>query len=242
MNGKGPLTSIGGATGTSYIHTAVNNDTRTDIQMILTSFVWSLDFGFHLKHCLGFKDSAFDWYEKNSYIGFMLAPTLLRPKSKGSILLRSRNHHDHPIINPNYLSSNEDVETLISGLEFAHDMVDTQAFRSAEAELFTPYPPCAVYQFRSRDYFECYVRHWAATLYHPVGTAAMGTVLDSQLRVKGLENFRVADGAAMPKLVGGNTNAPIIMIGERAADFIIGDWKEDLKKSSEKKEAKKTEL
>ena len=74
-------------------------------------------------------------------------------------------------------------------------------------------------------YWQCYVRHYAITVYHPVGTAAMGTVTDSRLRVVGLTGLRVADGSVMPRLVGGNTNAPIIMIGEKAADMIMEDAK-----------------
>ena len=72
-------------------------------------------------------------------------------------------------------------------------------------------------------YWECYVRHYALTVYHPVGTAAMGSVLDSKLRVVGVRGLRVADASVMPRIVGGNTNAPTIMIGEKAADFIIQD-------------------
>jgi len=223
-NGKGPWTSIGGAAGSAFIHTAVNNDTRPDIQIILASFLWGLDHGLQLKHNIGMQDFAFDWYESHQINGIILAPVLSRPKSTGSIMLRSKDHNDHPIINANYLSSNEDLETLISAVEFCHDIVETDAFRKSDIELFAPYPPCARHKYRSRSYYECYVRHWVQTLYHPVGTAAMGSVLDSQLRVKGIENLRVADGAAMPKLIGGNTNAPIIMIGERAADFINKDW------------------
>jgi len=242
--GKGPLTSIGGAVGTSYIHTANNNDTRPDVQMIIVSFVANFDYGLLVKRVMGFTDSAFEWHAKNADIGFTLLPVVVRPKSRGSITLRSSNHHDHPIINANYLSNKEDLETHIAAQEFAHDMVDTKAFKSAGAELFSPYEPCAIHGFRSRDYYACFARHWVQTLYHPVGTAAMGTVLDSQLRVKGIENLRVADGSAMPKIVGGNTNAPIIMIGERAADFIMSDWKNDLKRSPKKKsgESMKTEL
>ena len=240
QNGKGPLTSIGGAAGTSYIHTAVNNDTRPDIQMILGSYVWGFDYGFKLRHICGLSNHAFEWHEKNPSIGFSLVPTLLRPKSKGTISLRSSNHKDHPVIQANYLSNKEDIKTFVAALEFAHDMVETEAFKSAGAELFDPYPPCTIHELRSKDYYECFARYWVQTLYHPVGTAALGSVLDSQLRVKGLRNLRVADGSAMPKIVGGNTNAPIIMIGERAADFIMSDWKNDFKSSTEP--SKKTEL
>ena len=88
----------------------------------------------------------------------------------------------------------------------------------------TVFPDCSHLSFSSEEYWECYVRHMAFTIYHPVGTAAMGTVLDARLRVKGVKRLRVADGSVMPRLVGGNTNAPIIMIGEKAAAMIMADY------------------
>ena len=69
------------------------------------------------------------------------------------------------------------------------------------------------------------MRHLALTVYHPVGTCAMGPVLDHRLRVRGLQSLRVVDGSVMPSIVGGNTNGPIIMIGEKAADMILEDFK-----------------
>ena len=73
--------------------------------------------------------------------------------------------------------------------------------------------------------WDCYISQYTATIYHPVGTAAMGSVLDARLRVVGVEGLRVADGSVMPRIVGGNTNAPIIMIGEKAAHMILEDLK-----------------
>merc|ERR1712062_489839 len=78
-----------------------------------------------------------------------------------------------------------------------------------------------------RNDWACYVRYFSNTLYHPVGTCAMGTVLDHRLRVKGISDLRVVDGSVMPTIVGGNTNAPIIMIAEKAADMILEDHKPD---------------
>ena len=99
-------------------------------------------------------------------------------------------------------------------------------------------PVCSAdHQWDSKAYWECYVRQFSTTLYHPVGTLAMGTVLDHRLRVKGIEGLRVADGSVMPRIVGGNTNAPIIMIGEKAADMILQDHK---KERSNKKYVGKT--
>jgi len=79
-------------------------------------------------------------------------------------------------------------------------------------------------------YWDCTTRHYTSTIYHPVGTAKMGpssdptAVVDSRLRVHGIQNLRVADASIMPTLVSGNTNAPVVMIGEKAADLIKQDW------------------
>merc|ERR1712168_269028 len=156
----------------------------------------------------------------------MGAAVMSRPKSRGQISLRSGDPQDYPKIFANYLGEDEDVKTLAAAVEFLHELAETEAFRKAGIKAITSdtWAPCSSHQFKSQQFYECHVRQWTQTLYHPVGTAAMGTVLHNDLKVKGLKNLRVADGAAMPKIIGGNTNAPIIMIGERAATFIINDW------------------
>jgi len=112
---------------------------------------------------------------------------------------------------------------MVAGLKVGLQLIDTDAFKHAGTELWDPHPLCSSLTLDSDEYLECYVRHTATTVYHPVGTAALGKVLDSRLRVHGVQGLRVADGSAMPLLVGGNTNAPIIMIGEKAATMIIED-------------------
>ena len=101
------------------------------------------------------------------------------------------------------------------------------------AEMWGPEPHCRHHEYLSREYWECYVRHYAATVYHHVGTCSMGTVLDAGLRVKGVQRLRVVDGSAMPKIIGGNTNAPIIMMAEKAADMINSDYNEQRHRSTE---------
>ena len=150
MQGTGPLTSIGGVVGTGFIHTAVNNDTRPDIQLIFASLTWAVDFGTNLRKICGLGDEAFDWYKEQpeSEFGVMIAPVLSRPKSKGSIKLRSSDPMDHPIIEANYLRDKFDLDTLASSLEFLHNLVETKAFKEAGIELFDPFPPCAHNKFR----------------------------------------------------------------------------------------------
>ena len=154
-----------------------------------------------------------------------LAVTLSRPESRGFIKLRSSDPQVHPVIQPHYLASQGDVDTLVAGIRQTLKLLDTDAMKRVGAQVWEALPMCSEHSWDSNSYWECYVRHASATLYHPVGTCAMGTVLDQRLRVKGLEGLRVADGSVMPRIVGGNTNAPIIMIGEKAAHMILEDYK-----------------
>ena len=127
------------------------------------------------------------------------------------------------MIQPNYLTVQNDLDTLLSAVNLTLRLIETEAMQAVGAQLWGADPFCEQLGFESAAYWECFVKHFSFTVYHPVGTCAMGTVLDTRLRVKGLSGLRVADGSVMPTIVGGNTNAPIIMIGEKAADMIIED-------------------
>ena len=112
----------------------------------------------------------------------MLLPSLSRPKSRGSIRLASRDPFVHPLIDPNYLTDQNDVDTLVAGTKLAKKLAETDAMVAAGAKIWSHEndPYCGREVYDSQKYWECYVRHWSFTIYHPVGTCSMGTVVDSR--------------------------------------------------------------
>ncbi len=154
--------------------------------------------------------------------GFTLVPTLLYPQSRGVISLQSPDPLAPPRIQANYLHANADLQVLVAGLKFGRQL--------AQANTFAPYRgaeemPGAHVQ--SDAEWGDFARAKIETIYHPVGTCKMGSdplaVVDAQLRVHGVTGLRVVDASIMPTIVGGNTNAPTIMIAEKAADLIRAD-------------------
>jgi len=142
----------------------------------------------------------------------------LRPKSRGTVRLASSDARDAPLIDPRFLAEPEDLAALVRGFKLVRRILDAPALAAfASTELYTA-------NVKSDADIEQAIRARADTVYHPVGTCRMGSdaraVLDPQLRVRGVECLRVADCSVMPSLIGGNTNAPAIMIGERAAEFM----------------------
>jgi choline dehydrogenase len=151
--------------------------------------------------------------------GFSLAPTLLYPQSQGWIRLRSNNPLEAPIIQPNYLQDQADLEVLLAGVKLARNILKTKAFDAFRGEEVAPGD-----RVENEADLRDFIRHTAETLYHPVGTCKMGkdrmAVVNPRLQVYGVEGLRVVDASIMPAIVGGNTNAPTIAIAEKAADLI----------------------
>jgi choline dehydrogenase-like flavoprotein len=151
--------------------------------------------------------------------GFSCHVCLLRPKSRGSVALESADPMLSPLIDPNFLGNADDLESMVAGYKTTRRLMETPALRALQKkEMFTA-------GVRTDDDIRAVLRARVDTVYHPVGTARMGTgdpmaVVDPKLKVHGIEGLRIVDASVMPTLIGGNTNAPTIMIGEKAADMI----------------------
>ncbi|WP_414572434.1 GMC family oxidoreductase [Nostoc sp. CCY 9925] len=154
---------------------------------------------------------------------FTFGPTLLRPQSRGSITLRSNNPFEPPVIQPNYLENKADLQVLLEGVYLSRKLAKMTAFDVFRGDELVP-----GYSVQTEEEICDFIRNNVETLYHPVGTCKMGndsmSVVNSQLQVYGVEGLRVVDGSIMPDIIGGNTNAPIIMIAEKAADMLIDNY------------------
>jgi choline dehydrogenase len=152
---------------------------------------------------------------------FTFGPTLVQPHSRGRLALRSSNPLDAPFIHANYFADSRDMQRMLEGVKLARSIAGTGPLsRYAKRELL-PGP-----NTKDDAALRAHIAKYAETLYHPVGTCKMGNdpaaVVDSELRVRGVEGLRVVDASVMPTIPGGNTNAPTIMIAEKAADLIKG--------------------
>jgi choline dehydrogenase len=151
--------------------------------------------------------------------GITLGPYLLTPKSRGTITLRSTDPSQHPVIRANYYSDPADLDRMVAGLRVCLDIVAQPALARYKGERFLP-----ASGDDSDEALRAHARARSETIYHPTSTAAMGPadddVCDAQLRVRGVRGLRVVDASVMPTVPRGNTNAPTIMIAEKAADLL----------------------
>jgi choline dehydrogenase len=160
----------------------------------------------------------------HTFSGFTMSVCQLRPESRGFVRIKSSAPLAAPAMQPNYLASQVDRDTLLRGLRFARALAATRAMAPYVAGEYRPGPDA-----RSDAELLEFARNHGATIFHPSGTCRMGpagdpaAVVDARLRVHGLAALRVVDCSVMPTPVSGNTNAPVIMVAEKAADMVLED-------------------
>ena len=195
------MTSNGSAEAGLFLHNQSNQDAAPDLQFFFGTILWAVPTYAHYG------------------MGFTGMVSLTHPQNIGSVSLPSPDPKDPPIIRMNFLQSQSDVQKLIEGVKLMRKLFHTSAFDEFRGEEVGPGA-----EVTSDEALKAYIREVCITGYHPVGSCKMGTdpmaVVDPELRVRGVTGLRVVDASIMPTLVGGNTNAPTIMIGEKGADLI----------------------
>ena len=156
------------------------------------------------------------------FSAFTTSVCQLRPHSSGHLEIKSKNPLEHPAIHPNYLSDERDLKVAVESIKVARKIAEAPALAP---EILDEYVPGR--EFQTDEELLLAARKYSQTIYHPTSTCKMGhddmAVVDDRLRVHGIKGLRVADASIMPEITSGNTNAPSIMIGEKAADMILED-------------------
>ncbi|XP_054156376.1 glucose dehydrogenase [FAD, quinone]-like [Oppia nitens] len=219
--------------GTGFIKTKYQYplDDWPDIQLFMMPGSLTTDYGLNFQRILGLKKSVWKQVFK-PYVGyntFSIYAVVMRPKSRGWIRLLSTDPYDQPLIDPKYFDEEQDLNVLVEGLKAALETSSSPWMQRYNARPFqTVYPGCEPYQLYSDDYLRCMARTLTTIGWHPSGTCKMGAkhdrqaVVDSQLRVFGINGLRVVDASVMPTVPTGNINAATIMLAEKIADNMRG--------------------
>jgi len=190
-----------------------------------------VDYQFHFASLSTGENYEADLYNVDTFPtvdGVTVLPTLLRPKSRGTVKLKSNKITDKVLIQPNFLAEEEDKKVLLESGKKAIEILKSKAFSKVLGKLFLP---------ENEEDLMKHILGNLETVFHPVGTCKMGqddmAVVDERLRVRGINQLRVIDASIMPQIVSGNTNAPTIMIGEKGADMILMDAQKRTEKQVE---------
>ncbi|EFA02628.2 Glucose dehydrogenase [FAD, quinone]-like Protein [Tribolium castaneum] len=237
----GPWVGAGGAQAIAYIKTDESEELGPvpDMELLLIGGSLSTDYGLILRTGMNIRDDVYNSLfapteGKNSFMIFL---SHLTPKSKGYIKLRSADPHDYPLMYGNYFTDpgNKDINTFLAAVRYVQKLIQTETFKKFKITLIdNPVPGCTHHQYDSDDYWRCFLRSLIQTFNHQVGTAKMGpkndpdAVVNHKLEVYGVKGLRVADCSVIPFALSAHTNAPAMMVGEKAADIIKNAWKDNL--------------
>ncbi|KAI8772711.1 glucose dehydrogenase [FAD, quinone] [Biomphalaria glabrata] len=224
--GKGIYASPNGIEVVAYTNSEINADKSwPDLQLVFKGMLHNEAYG----KKLGLTDNALtDMSVRNKFAnGLACFSTILRPKSRGTIKLLNNDPSAQPLIDPNYLENDEDVEVILSGIKICKKLLDMPSMKQILAvPADGPATTCGNITFDTDDYWRCMIRSRGQPVYQPVGSCKMGSVTDSTavvdpyLRVKGVQGLRVVDSSIIPYMTSGGSYIPTIMIAEKAADII----------------------
>jgi choline dehydrogenase-like flavoprotein len=231
MEGRGPYTLAGGAEAIGFLRTRIARTPRSypDIELVLAPGNLGASDPDLTSYLTGISKRTFNavYGPLNKLDAFAICPIIMQPASRGWVRLRDRNPLSKPLMFANYFADDHDLETMTEGIKEAIGIGTSNAFRWLDSRVSeTSVPGCEEHNFGSNAYWRCFVQHLTQSLGHQCCTAKMGpkndsmSVVDPELRVHGIVNLRVVDASIMPRLVAGHTNAPVFMIGEKAADII----------------------
>lgn len=209
---------------------AVVASDHPDVKLALTSIFPSQDINKSAYVTPALYDMFYKPLIENYRVGFMNTITMGQPKSRGSVKLNASDPSGPPLIDPNVLSDNSDINRTVEGIKKVKKLFETKAMKQIGANVYNgTHPNCTEYQPWSDDWIKCFLIYSGFPSMHVCCTAAMGNhsraVVDSRLRVIGVKGVRVADASVMPQITSGNTHAPVLMIGAKAANMILADAK-----------------
>lgn len=233
INHNGVFTIPGGVEALAFLDLDQPGsvDGHPNLELLLASGLFSSHDVIHT--FFGMKTDIYDkvYRPTENMHGFVVFPMIMRPKSKGRLWLKDANPFHYPLIDPNYFADETDLDVAVAGVRAVQQMLKTDAMKKINAKLLdTPIPDCIQHKFDTDEYWKCSARQITFTIYHLCGTCKMGpiedstAVVDSRLRVHGIQNLRIIDGSIIPEIPAAHINAPIIMIGEKGADMIKEDW------------------
>ncbi|XP_026822611.1 glucose dehydrogenase [FAD, quinone]-like isoform X1 [Rhopalosiphum maidis] len=232
-NHNGIYTVPGGPEALAFVDVdkPISENGRTNLELLLVSGLYS-SHELMPKLC-GMRSDLYDavYRQTDGMDGFIVFPMVMRPKSRGRVWLRDANPYHHPLIDPNYFADETDLDVIVAGVRLFQRMLRTGPMKSLGAKILdTPLPGCRQHVFDTDAYWKCSARQMSFTIYHLSGTCKMGpasdpsAVVDPRLRVYGVRGLRVVDASIMPEVPSAHTNAPTIMIAEKASDMIKEDW------------------